>query len=704
MKKLFAAICFVGVVILSISTQAGVREILDQAEFNRMKFNSKPEQLLPTARKNDIPTDKDEFIEYVRERAKKAVVTSFSEVEQNSGMSIIHSNEYIAQQSQNEKSTFQKIYEEALNRVSLNESYTPNDILPSSAPSDGKLRSEIALQNNVNQAQNLGFDVINVKLPNGKTVQAPAKEHIPYMTSKIEIMPNGLVRIKENVTVIANGQKLKYGLSKALPKYSVSRDGVRNSIIPYLNGVKINGTEIEYTLKDGFDRFLITPKKQFPLQPGIYTYEFDYILDRKLWYYDQFNEFYWDVTGSFWNLAITQAIATVRLPINVEPLGQNLMVGYLPDNITEEGTVITKNTKTNSLGFTSSLPLFAGEGMFMLIRIPKSGFIDPDFNKKLKWLMEDYGDILLAILGFIAIFTAYLISWKNIDKSSNETSKINFERTPALYRMLAKGVYDKISFGAFLLDMYRRGIININKDDSGITISKQSKISHQLYIGARKALGQIFSKKDNSLLVTRNNIVRLRNASKFIEKDTNKRLKWLLMKLNAGYVFFSCLMILLVELAMAYMHTEMWSTFGVLVASTITIAVYCLIFKIKINNKYIRIAAKTIAILLISIAALFMSNYIHLLSVILIIAMIATIFTYTKLFAKREGLIRYNIMEAQQLAQKLKDEAEKNIFEYQFSPNQPNIFALDAGSAYPKLQQIEQIYKMDVVQEILVMM
>ena len=299
---------------------AGTRELIDPVEINKVKNNqdiSSPQKVEKT--NQDIPATKEEFIEYIRERAKKATKSKRSEIDGESGLSVIHSEEYIAQQAQSNKSTFQKMYEEALSKVTLDEYTHPIEDLRPTAPSDGKLNSQMALENIQQQSQKLGFEVINIDLPNGQRVTAPAKEHIPYMSSKIDIMPDGMIRIKDTVTVIANGQKLKYGLVKALPKYSVSRNGVKNSTIPYLNSVKINNTDIQYTIKDAFDRFLIVPKKQLPLQPGIYTYEFDYILDRKLWYYKDFNEFYWDVTGSYWNLAISTAIAAVRLPINVKP-------------------------------------------------------------------------------------------------------------------------------------------------------------------------------------------------------------------------------------------------------------------------------------------------------------------------------------------------------------------------------------------------
>lgn len=143
------------------------------------------------------------------------------------------------------------------------------------------------------------------------------------------------------------------------------------------------------------------------------------MLDRKLWYYKDRNEFYWDVTGSFWNLVVSQAVATVRLPVDVNPLGQSMFIGYPPKNLTDRYSTITKDRRTNALGFTATTPLFAGEGMHILISIPKAGFIEPDFNKKFEWFIEDYGDIIFSFLGLLAIVSAYLVSWRFINSDAN---------------------------------------------------------------------------------------------------------------------------------------------------------------------------------------------------------------------------------------------------------------------------------------------
>jgi hypothetical protein len=249
--------------------------------------------------------------------------------------------------------------------------------------------------------------------------------------------------------------------------------------------------------------------------------------------------------------------------------------------------------------------------------------------------------------------------------------------------------------------MYKRDIININKDDKGISLIKKTDNFKSLTSSETKAIKQIFTNKDVVLSITPEVAIKLKKAYDFVEKDTNKRLKWLLLKLNAGYVLFSALMVILVELAISYLSIDMLKTFGVLFSTSITIALYWFIFNINLKNKWIRRTLKLFAVILIAISILMMTVYVHFVSALIIVAMIYTIFTYSKLFAKRDGLIRHNIAEANNLMQKLKNNAEQIIIGYEFATQQPNIYALEADDKYNKSAQTENVYKLDIIPEII---
>ncbi len=695
MKKLFFAVCFIAAT--AQSARAAVTQMRDEISFQQyqadqnMKVRSVPQD-------TRIPASYEEFRNFIRERAKTVEKTPMSVVMSASTMNTQNDAEFIASQKQS-KSTFEKIYESAMERLNLLEKEQPGDLIntPALIPQEIKQQEEEKKEWQAQEKkQESGIEVVSVTLPTGQDILVPAKEHIPYLTSKIDIMPNGIVRIVETVNLVANGKKLKYGLSKALPKYSISRDGVKNATIPYLNGVKINGTEIPYQLKDAGDRYLITPKDKFQLPPGIYTYEFDYMLDRKLWYYDDRNEFYWDVTGSFWNLVVSQAIATVRLPVNVNPLGQSMFIGYLPDRLTDRYSTITKHRGSNALGFTSTIPLFAGEGMHILISIPKSGFIEPDFNKKFEWFVEDYGDIVFSLFGLLAIVIAYIISWRFINSDANPV-KANLQKTPAMLRMLVKGTYDKTSFCSFLLDLFRRNVIDMKADGETLTLIKKTDNLSRLNSYEKKALRQMIGRKELSVVFNRNNALKLKRASKLIEKDTVKRLKLLSLKLNSGYIFFSCAMLLLSEAAIAWLNVNTPATMGVLLSATLTAAFYIWILRSRFKRRWVNIAAKIFALIMIILSALMLSLHIHAVSTLFILGMIWSIFTYTGLFARRNGLIKNNIKEAIAFGQHLAENAQAIILGHEFKQQQANIYALGVAGQYPKTEEIAKDYRLDLM-------
>jgi len=687
MRKLFFAIYFI---IFATSAFAASRPLRDQIELQQ-KQNTPAPRPLSIEEDVNIPKNPEDFIEYMSERARTVPSMTLEQLDQTSAMNTQWSSEYIANQTKS-KTTFDQIYEQAVERLNSVTQSQPRDILFYTPKETGTQQRQ--------EWQNIDFPVIKVAMPNGENVLAPAKEHIPYLLSRIEILPNGMVHITEIVNVVANGEKLKYGLTKALPKYSTSRTGIRNRTLPYLNGVKINGKEVDYHIQDAYDRYLITPVQQFEFSPGIYTYEFDYILDRKLWYYDQFNEFYWDVTGSFWNLVVARAVATVRLPVNNSPLGQTLMLGYPPNNLTNLNTKITRDPVTNTLGFAATTPLFAGEGMHLIVSIPKGGFIEPDFNKKLEWFLEDYGDILFSFAAFMAILIAYLISWRYIETNANK-EKASVARTPALLRMLVRGLFDKVSFGAFVLDLYAKNIIDIQEENGSVLLIKKSDNLSRLAVGERKAMQALFGKQDAVLRANALNSLKFKRASQIMEKDTLRRLRMLSAKLIAGYIALSSVMLLLAEAIIAYLHVNSAEIFAVLLSTTCGIAFYMWAFQKNFAKRWLRITAKVLAVMMLLSALFTLSFFVHIMSALLIMASVALILIYSKLFMRRNGLIKNNIEEAKKYAHYLEDNAQKIILGQEFKKLQPYIYALDAVKEYPSDTSGYKINLMQQIQSLL---
>lgn len=690
MKKLFLAICFSACCLFPHYLHAAATELNSPMELEAAK-----QQIPDAATLNAIdeempdPNDQNAMDNYMRERFKTVIISDFDDV--NNSMNIQHSAEYIAKQTEGNKSTFQKIYDEAINRIAhggepqrADITQESNDFYQKQAPSQKE------------EWEAPDFAVINLDLPTGERIIAPAKEHIPYLFSRIEIMPTGQVSISETITVVANGQKLKNGLSRAIPKYSVSRSGVRNKIALTIGSVEINGQEYPHRPEEKDDKIYIVPTQDYVLDPGVYTYTFNYIIDRKLWEYDDFKEFYWDVTGSSWNLVIARAGASIKLPGNSPALGQTVLLGYT-NLLTTENTTIAKGDD-NTLGFASKIPLFIGEGMHIIVSLPLADFFAPDFNRRITWFIEDYGNLIFSILGLLAILISYYLSWKGLEKNEQ---KYSLRKTAPMLRSLSKGVFDKISFGAFLLDLYRKNLIDIQKEGDEIFLVKKTDTPETLNKNERKALDDLFPHKESVLNVNYQNNLKLKRAFKFIEKDVSQKLKRFALKLNLGYLCFSCSMLLMVILATAALSLNFSQTALVLASCCVTIAFYIWVLNHKFKSVILNWSSKFFAIFIILFTMLMMSIYVHPLTTLFYVMMIYAIFAYTAIFAKRNGLIRNNIKEAQEYKSYLLRNADNIVLGRDFLSQQAYIFAFEVGDKFPCNPNIQDYYKLDVAAELI---
>lgn len=152
--------------------------------------------------------------------------------------------------------------------------------------------------------------------PFDEKVSVPPFEHIPYLFTRIEVLPDGLVKFDETIMVVANNQKLRYPLAKALPTYMVDRNGNGHKIEASLIGVTINDQPVAYKISERGGDTLIMPETVFPLESGVYKYVFSYVIDRQIARYDNFDELRWDVSGGNWNLDYqpSRAASVTRRP------------------------------------------------------------------------------------------------------------------------------------------------------------------------------------------------------------------------------------------------------------------------------------------------------------------------------------------------------------------------------------------------------
>jgi hypothetical protein len=693
MRKLFFAICFS---IFTVSTAVASVTGFVNADAAERRGKEKVTQIRPEDR---IPQfrDRNDFVDYLQKRAStvaKSRVDENMELVDMYTMDTQHSEEYIAQQGDKGKSTFQRIYESALERSgSDNEAQTisPAQIIPTNRE-DAVARAQKFLGSS-------DLPLIRVPLPPyGTKVLVPAEEHIPYFFSDIVISPSGMININETITVVANGKKLKNGLVRAIPKYSVSRSGEKNKINVSIISVKINEVEIPYKVEETSGFIVLSPKDKKLLAPGVYTYNIDYTVDRRLWYYDDFNEFYWDVTGSNWNMVISRIGASVSLPEAREFLGHSVLMGYR--KLLGAASAVTIKGSDNNVGFLSVRPLFVGEGLHIITSFGKEGFEEPGVSKKFDWFIEDYGTGLFALMGLLAIAISYYLSWKDMNSKNTRTSA-NMRKNAPMLRYLLNGIFDKISFGAFLLELFRKNIIDIQKEGENVVLIKKTDNLSSLNRNEKKALSNLFLNKEPVLNINKHNMLKIKRAYSFIENDIVGKFKNFTLKLNFGYLFFSVGMLVLSCIFMAINQVEFGMSLFVLLTCAVWYAASILIYKRKMPAKWMNNTAKVVSVIMGAFGFFVLSVFFSWFSALMILLMVVTIFVYTKLFATRSGLVKNNIEQAENIKEFLVKNKETISLGRDFLAQQPSIYALDLSSEYVNNNNIKDYYRIDIIQDIM---
>lgn len=687
MKKLFLAICFILCLSFSHNLSAAVSNIEDAA---RQSAEPKPlAQLTPDGLPD--PNNLEEVRAFFKKRFQTAIVSDASDLgdlNKANSMDIQHSAEYIKQMQEQKKSAFEKIYDQMLERLNAPQAeFSPDTVFYEQLNTPSPSHNE-----------NIDVSVVRVRLPNGNVVLAPAREHIPYLLSSFNILPTGLIEVEEDVVVVANGEKLKNGLIKTMPKYTNSRGNVKKKIDVDLLSVTLNGKEIGYKLQEVGNTILFTPKEKYELEPGVYTYRFKYLLDRKLWYYDQFTEFYVDIANSYPNLVIASANAIVSIPDGRNFMSQLAMSGA-PDNLIANRAVIV-HLRKNALGFASLIPLASNEGMHILVSLDKAIFNTPGLGQRFVWLVTDYGDILFTLLGFGVIFVSYFLSWKYIQENKSRLN-VRFKQTAPLSRYILKSTYDKRSFVSALLDLVRYKVLDIKKEGKTYTLIKKTDSLKKLPIGLKTIMNVLFGKSETSVDLSSKNKLKIERALKKHESYVRRYFKFLTMRLNMWYLLFSISMLVLTLVAVSYIAINPLETMLILISAVITLAFYLWILRYNFAKKWVQISVKVLAGMFIVLTILLLSVYIHFISALFIAMTVYVILEYSTRFSAKNGLIKTKEQEFESLYKYLRTNASSIGKSKEFEVEQANIFAFELEEKYEQNPKNQKVYKLDLANELL---
>lgn len=685
MKKFFAIALSLLISAYAYTTAASIRRPQDPSP-----ALPSPEERNRQLQKlyQEIPdlNDKDAVKSYLEKRLKITTAAHMSEEEIStmSSTSIVDPEE-IAKKQQQTLSAYEKIHQESMKRIE-----NPDETLNENLELEGtfyRLKQE--------EAQKFvpDFPYVTIKLSDEKEIMAPAEEHLPYILTSIKIEPTGLLKVTEEFIFVSNNESFPEGFFRILPKYTYSRTGKKRKLDFTLVNVTVNDEEIPYQTTEIGNNFYIEPKKPLNLPTGIYTYRFNYLIDRLVWSYDNFDEFYWDVTGKTLKNVVGSANALVVLPSDKTFLAQNA-IASTRNGLNPERVTITA-LSSNSLGFADTEALAVGEDIHVYITLAKDTLLPPDFTKKYLWFLHDYGAEFFALLALAATIIAYKISLKQIRLNQDKTSA-RLKKAPALYRLINTNKFDNISFGAEILSLCAKNIFGLVKEEGNVALVKKTDNLKNLTSDERLFIKALFPGSETVLRADAFAELKIKRAYTKLKLSVYKQFSLYKLKLNALYLTFSLTMLLIGIICASLSAVNPLHTFWIIVGFSTLFFAYLPALKIHFKKKIINIPLKIALIFGLVSTGAWLAIYTSPFYAVLMFLSAFVIIYYYGLFSRRSGLLKAKIRETEEYKNYLLKNPQLNIQARDFSTKLPYIFAFELQNSYPNISSlmlIEELIK-----------
>ncbi len=400
---------------------------------------------------------------------------------------------------------------------------------------------------------------------------AHADERILRYHSVVKIHTDGTLTVTETIKVRAEGNNIRRGIYRDFPtRY---KDRLGNHYTAELNVLSVhrNGATEPFHTENRSNgiRIYIGSANQ-NLDHGEHEYRLQFSTNRQLGYFKEFDELYWNVTGSGWVFPINHASARIELPVKVEPgtLRTNFYTGPQGSGDKHaEARIIDGST----ILFQTTQGLQAREGLTVAVGWPKNIVTEPGTSTRLRYFLSDNGAALALLMGLLGPLAWYLWAWNQYGRDPRKGVIIPRFKPPAGLTPAACSYVSKMSFGvqafpAAIISLGVKGYVEIHEDDDDFTLHlKSSAGTGTASKGERATMDELFEEETTLELDDKNHRV-FGKAQSALRKALKAEYLGKLFNINSVYALPGFIMTIIAVLASIKLNGGplLWIVFAVL--------------------------------------------------------------------------------------------------------------------------------------------
>lgn len=408
---------------------------------------------------------------------------------------------------------------------------------------------------------------------------ASPPERILNFHSHIVVHADATMTVTETIKVKSAGREIKRGIIREIPTTYQDRFGNTVKVDFEVEQVRRDGKPEPYHIEQVANGIKIRiGQKDVFLRPDVYTYVITYHTGHQLGYFPDFDELYWNVTGTGWTFAMDRAGATVVLPAGAKILQHAAYTG--PQGAKGQDFAVSYD-REGRIVFTTTRPLGPREGLTIAVAWPKGLVRQPSSQEEVGHFLKDNLSAAVALIWLAVLMCFYLFTWVQVGKDPAKGTIIPLFTPPPGFsppsvRYLNRLGFDNKAMAAAVLDMAVKGYLTIEENDGEFTLRKRGAGDAALSPGEARVASQLFSSGD-AIVLKDSNHARIKGALKALQESLKKEVEKIYFNTNSSY-FISGLVLTLLGLgAIAFTSADKFAAaFSAVWLSVWTVAVYAL--------------------------------------------------------------------------------------------------------------------------------
>ncbi len=371
---------------------------------------------------------------------------------------------------------------------------------------------------------------------------AHAEERILRYLSDVQIEPDSSLAVTETIDVWAENQQINRGIYRDFPTAYRGRNGSQVRVGFKFEGATLDGAPVPTAIEPlGNGVRIKMGDADKTVSVGEHSYVIKYRTTRQLGRFKDFDELYWNATGTGWIFPIELAETRIRLPAPAKFGERAVYTG--PQGATSSNAEVISEAP-GDIRFATTQRLGPNEGLTVAVAFPKGVVGEPGDASRLGWWLADYGPPALGLIGLLGLIGFYYVAWRRAGRDPRAGTVVPLfappdELSPAGMRYVTRMGVDNRAFAAALVDMGVRGHVKLTEEDGG-WLSGDKRLIHRLQgnepltpdeDAALAALAQV----GETVEMKQENHAKFSGAKKALEENLKTRFEGTMFKRNLGW-------------------------------------------------------------------------------------------------------------------------------------------------------------------------